>query len=183
MFWFKPFRNFLRKIAIFRNFDHWSELLSMSAGRPLGQGVCPSLPPTSPARVALLFPSWWDVCLTSAIATLSTLCDAAYPMMPKAREMALHRNLRGWLEESDDLCCDGRSMPPSLMNRTACPGLELLAASFRQIQLLLLNVHKIPSWALTRKEGMVKTVVRPLPFLWSYHSQWKLALLLALLSH
>ena len=43
MFWFKPFRNFLRKIAIFRNFDHWSELLSMSAGRPLSQGVCPPL--------------------------------------------------------------------------------------------------------------------------------------------
>ncbi len=43
MFWFKPFRNFLRKIAIFRRFDHWSEILSMSAGRPLSQGVCPPL--------------------------------------------------------------------------------------------------------------------------------------------
>jgi hypothetical protein len=43
MFWFKPFRNFLRKIAIFRKFDHWSEILSMSAGRPLSQGVCPPL--------------------------------------------------------------------------------------------------------------------------------------------
>jgi hypothetical protein len=39
MFWFKSFR----KIAIFRNFDHWSEILSMSAGRPLSQGVCPPL--------------------------------------------------------------------------------------------------------------------------------------------
>ena len=45
MFWFKPFRNFLRKIAIFRNFDLWSEILSMSAGRPLSQGVCPPLSP------------------------------------------------------------------------------------------------------------------------------------------
>ncbi len=45
MFWFKPFWNFLRKIAIFRNFDHWSELLSMLAGRPLSQGVCPPLSP------------------------------------------------------------------------------------------------------------------------------------------
>ncbi len=44
MFWLKSFRKFFRKIAIFRNFDHWSEILSMSAGRPLGQGVCPSLP-------------------------------------------------------------------------------------------------------------------------------------------
>ena len=43
MFWFKPFRNFLRKITILRNFDQWSEILSVSAGRPLGQGVCPSL--------------------------------------------------------------------------------------------------------------------------------------------
>jgi hypothetical protein len=33
MFWFKPFRNFLRKITIFRNFDQWSEILSMSDGR------------------------------------------------------------------------------------------------------------------------------------------------------
>jgi hypothetical protein len=44
MFWFKSFRKFFRKIAIFRNFDHWSEILSMSAGRPLSQGVCPPLP-------------------------------------------------------------------------------------------------------------------------------------------
>ena len=43
MFWFKSFRKFFRKIAIFRNFVHWSEILSVSAGRPLGQGVCPSL--------------------------------------------------------------------------------------------------------------------------------------------
>ncbi len=43
MFWFKPFRNFLRKITIFRNFDQWSEILSVSDGRPLSQGVCPSL--------------------------------------------------------------------------------------------------------------------------------------------
>ncbi len=43
MFWFKPFRNFLRKITILRNFDQWSEILSMSDGRPLSQGVCPSL--------------------------------------------------------------------------------------------------------------------------------------------
>ena len=43
MFWLKPFRNFLRKFTIFRNFDQWSEILSVSAGRPLGQGVCPSL--------------------------------------------------------------------------------------------------------------------------------------------
>ncbi len=46
MFWFKPFRNFLRKFRIFRNFDQWSEILSMSDGRPLSQGVCPSLLPS-----------------------------------------------------------------------------------------------------------------------------------------
>ncbi len=43
MFWFKPFRNFLRKITILRYFDQWSEILSMSDGRPVSQGVCPSL--------------------------------------------------------------------------------------------------------------------------------------------
>ncbi len=43
MFWFKSFRKFFWKIAIFRTFDHWSEILSMSAGRPISQGVCPPL--------------------------------------------------------------------------------------------------------------------------------------------
>ncbi len=43
MFWFKPFRDFLRKFTIFRNFHQWSEILSMSDGRPSSQGVCPSL--------------------------------------------------------------------------------------------------------------------------------------------
>ncbi len=43
MFWCTPFRNFLRKKTIFRNFDQWSEIWAVSAGRPLGQGVCPSL--------------------------------------------------------------------------------------------------------------------------------------------
>ena len=43
MFRFRSFRIFCEKIAIFRTFDHWSEILSMSAGRPLGQGVCPPL--------------------------------------------------------------------------------------------------------------------------------------------
>jgi hypothetical protein len=31
MFWFKSFRKFF---GIFRNFDHWSEILSLSADRP-----------------------------------------------------------------------------------------------------------------------------------------------------
>jgi hypothetical protein len=46
MFRFRSFRIFCEKIAIFRTYDHWSEILSMSAGRPLGQGVCPPLPLT-----------------------------------------------------------------------------------------------------------------------------------------
>ncbi len=48
MFWFKSFRNFFRKIAIFRNFDHWSEILSLSADRPISQDVCPPLPDPDP---------------------------------------------------------------------------------------------------------------------------------------
>ena len=55
MFRFRSFRIFCEKIAIFRTFDHWSEILSMSAGRPLGQGVCPSL------HVALHMDLNWDV--------------------------------------------------------------------------------------------------------------------------
>ena len=43
MFWFKSFRKFFRKIAIFQNFDHWSEILSLSADRPISQDVCPPL--------------------------------------------------------------------------------------------------------------------------------------------
>ena len=42
-FWFKSFRKFFRKIVIFRNFDHWSEILSLSADRPISQDVCPPL--------------------------------------------------------------------------------------------------------------------------------------------
>jgi hypothetical protein len=51
MFWFKSFRKFFQKIAIFRNFDHWSEILLMSASRPLSQGVCPPLPDKAQAPV------------------------------------------------------------------------------------------------------------------------------------
>ena len=43
MFRFRSFRIFYEKIVIFRTLDHWSEILSLSAGRPLSQGVCPSL--------------------------------------------------------------------------------------------------------------------------------------------
>ena len=43
MFRFRSFRIFCEKIAIFRTFDHWSEILLLSAGRPISQGVCPAL--------------------------------------------------------------------------------------------------------------------------------------------
>ncbi len=56
---------------------------------------------------------------------------------------------------------------------TACPGLELLSCELLAnpaavAYVLVLNVHKTPLWALSRKEGMVQnsTVVRPLPSLW-----------------
>ncbi len=47
MFWFKSFRNFFWKITIFCTFDHWSEILSLSAGRPISQDACPALPSVS----------------------------------------------------------------------------------------------------------------------------------------
>jgi hypothetical protein len=77
MFWFKSFRKFFRKIAIFRNFDHWSEILSMSAGRPLGQGVCPSLlwaPPLS-AEHTLQFN---DITKDAAVSNFKTFEEVLY---------------------------------------------------------------------------------------------------------
>ena len=62
MFRFRSFRIFCEKIAIFRTFDHWSEILSMSAGRPLGQGVCPPLPATTDVRGPVL---QWTMRLTT----------------------------------------------------------------------------------------------------------------------
>jgi hypothetical protein len=72
MFWFKPFRNFLRKIAIFRNFDHWSELLSMSAGRPLSQGVCPPLARRRSTNLATHLPTYPPISLLSLAIHLTT---------------------------------------------------------------------------------------------------------------
>jgi hypothetical protein len=52
MFWFKSFRKIFRKIAIFRNFNHWSEILSLSADRPISQDVCPPLAEIFPSQGA-----------------------------------------------------------------------------------------------------------------------------------
>jgi hypothetical protein len=45
--------------------------------------------------------------------------------------MTQHGSPPGWLKDTDpavlDLYCDIRSMPPSLTDRIACPGLELLS--------------------------------------------------------
>ena len=69
-------------------------------------------------------------------------------MRPEAREMTQHGGPPGWLEESGlarrDLCYDGRCMPPSLTDSTACPGLELLANPAAVLNVLVLNVHKTP---------------------------------------
>jgi hypothetical protein len=66
-------------------------------------------------------------------------------MRPKTRERTQHGGPPGWLEESDpagwNLCCDGRSMPPSLTHRAACPRLELL--SCKHTPLGLLAVHDL----------------------------------------
>jgi hypothetical protein len=54
-------------------------------------------------------------------------------MRPKARELAHHGGLPGWLEESDPAGCDffvrdGRSMSPALTDHITCPGLGLSRA-------------------------------------------------------
>ncbi len=58
-----------------------------------------------------------------------------------------------------DFVRDGRSMPPALTDHTTCPGLH--GAD------ILLNVHKTPSWATSRKEGMAWFSGRPMTSLWS----------------
>jgi hypothetical protein len=73
-------------------------------------------------------------------------------MRPKARGMSQYGGPPGWLEESEPAGCDfvrdGRSMPLTLTDRTACPGLELLSCEHLEIPAaaaaagLLLNVHK-----------------------------------------
>ncbi len=83
-------------------------------------------------------------------------------MRPKTREMTQHRGSPGWLERDPagwGLFCDGRSMPLSLTDRTACPGLELLSCELLAnpaavADVLVLIAHKTLSWALSRKEGM-----------------------------
>jgi hypothetical protein len=58
-----------------------------------------------------------------------------------ARGLAQHGGPPGWLEESDpagcDFVCDGRSMPPALMDHT----MHLYWSG----TYLLLNLHKTPS--------------------------------------
>jgi hypothetical protein len=46
-------------------------------------------------------------------------------MRPKARGLAQHGGLPGWLEENVSVR-DERSMPPALIDHTPCPGLGLI---------------------------------------------------------
>jgi hypothetical protein len=79
MFWFKPFRNFLRKIAIFWTFDHWSEILSLSAGRPISQDACPALPVVPVLLLWFLAPSFGNLrwFLTSSFGSVHLSCCLA----------------------------------------------------------------------------------------------------------
>ncbi len=54
MFWFKSFRKFFLKIMIFCTFDHWSEILSLSAGRPISQDACPALALSPPPSLLIV---------------------------------------------------------------------------------------------------------------------------------
>ncbi len=98
--------------------------------------------------------SWWRLPAFSS-------CSVGLAMRSKARGLAEHDGPPGWLEESDPAGCDfvrdGRSMPPSLTDHTACLG---LGAD------LLLNVHKTTSCAMSHKEGMTWYSSRPMPSLW-----------------
>jgi hypothetical protein len=90
MFWFKSFRKIFRKIAIFRNFDHWSEILSMLAGRPLGQGVCPSLFKTSKTPTEILFAYHF-------LSTFTSIFKEKKLLMEGSESIPL-TNVSGWLK-------------------------------------------------------------------------------------
>ncbi len=73
-------------------------------------------------------------------------------MRQKARGLAQHGGLPGWLEQSDPppfiICFDGQSMPPAPMDHTACPSLGMLSCELLVIPATvtaaagkLLNVH------------------------------------------
>ncbi len=53
MFWFKSFQKFFQKIMIFCTFDHRSEILSLSAGRPISQDACPALALSPPSLLTV----------------------------------------------------------------------------------------------------------------------------------
>jgi hypothetical protein len=100
-----------------------------------------------------------------------TSLRSSHPMRPEAREMTRRGGPPGWLEEratqpGEIFVVIRRSMPPSLTHRLLALVRSCSAASFWQIQLLLvfvqvLNVvHKTP---LSRKEGMGQnSIVGPL---------------------
>ncbi len=69
---------------------------------------------------------------------------------PKARGLTQHGGPAGWLEESDPAGCD----------------LYVTHYLPRSGADLLINVHKSPSWATSRKEGMAWNSSRPMPSLW-----------------
>ncbi len=83
------------------------------------------------------------------------------PMRPKARGLAQHGGLAGWLKESDPAgvilyVMDGPYRLP-FTYRTGCPDKSCPAASWWNFQLLYcykVNVHNHPPWAASRKEGM-----------------------------
>ena len=88
-------------------------------------------------------------------------------MRPKAREMTQHGGLPVRLGESDpagcDLCCDGRSMPPSLTDCLELLSCELLAnpAVVADVQILKMYTKHRHELYHERK-AWVKTLVRPL---------------------
>ncbi len=107
------------------------------------------------------------VCCTGFV-ECTTLCytstaSLVTPMRPNARKLAQHGGPPSYLEESepaewDCVVMDGPK-PPSLTDRTACTGLELLSCELLAnpaavADVLVLNLQKTPSWALSRKEGM-----------------------------
>ncbi len=94
-------------------------------------------------------------------------CRHASSMRPKARGLAQRRR-PAWLAGGSvpagfDFVRDRRSMLPALTN-----GQKYLSRS--GADLLLLNVHETPSWAMSRKEGMAWYSSKPMPSLWASYT-------------
>ncbi len=87
--------------------------------------------------------------------------------------MTQHGGTPGWLEESDPsgwyLCCEGRSMPPSLTGLTWCVAAQLRSPGKSSCccwcSITECTQKSVMSFITQGRQARVETLVRPLPSL------------------